>query len=82
MKTIIELETQLSKYVFENDALIVFKDDSIETPIFIISDLNTSNAKMFENVNPPNDWIGNKYLFNGVDWTLNPDWQNTSPVTK
>lgn len=82
MKTIIELETQISKYVFENDAIIVFKDDSIETPTFIISDLNANNAKMFENVNPPNDWIGNKYLFNGVDWTLNPEWIELSQVTK
>ena len=74
MKTIIENATNLSKYVFENDAVVTFTATKIETPNFIISDLNSGNATMVEGVTVPDDWSGNKYTYANAAFALNPDW--------
>jgi hypothetical protein len=74
MKTIVQNENNYSSYVFEDDTEVTISSDNIITPNFIISDLNSSNATMHENVTPPNDWVGNKYTFNGTTWAANPDW--------
>lgn len=42
-------------------------------PNFNIGDLNSTNAVLVENVTPPEDWRGCKYLYDGA-WTLNPKW--------
>lgn len=74
MKTIILSETKESKYILADDVIVIFNDENIVTPLFIISDMNNSNATMIENVVPPEDWIGNKYLFDNGEWRLNPSW--------
>lgn len=74
MKTITENGTNLSKFIFEEGVSVTISADNIVTPSFIINDLNSSNATMHLNVTPPDDWIGNKYTFDGTTWTLNPDW--------
>lgn len=80
MKTIVEIATGLSKYVFEDDASVIMGADNIVTPNFIIGDLNTGNATMHEGVTPPADWSGNKYTFDGTTWTANPDWVEPDAV--
>ena len=40
----------------------------------IICDMNSSNAAVYTGVTPPEDWRGGKYLFDGTDWTTNPDY--------
>ena len=74
MKTIVENNTNLSKFIFEDDAEIIIGSDYITTPNFRVLDLNSSNTTMYENVTPPNDWYGNKYTFDGTTWAANPDW--------
>lgn len=74
MKTIIENDTRLSKYIFDDDVQINLLDSVIETPFFIVSDLNKNNASLFEQVSAPADWVGNKYCFDGQSWTIAPDW--------
>lgn len=77
MKTIIETETGLSKYLLEDDEIVVFKSDHIvlgKPPILIIYDLHLSNAMLIENATAPNDWEANKYSFDGTDWIRNPAW--------
>jgi hypothetical protein len=77
MKTIVETATGLSKYLLEDTVAVTLKDDSIivgEPPLFIVADLNADNAIVYEDVTAPDDWVGNKYTFDGSEWTLNPDW--------
>ena len=40
----------------------------------IINDMNSSNSTIHTSVTPPADWRGSKYLFDGTDWTANPDY--------
>lgn len=84
MKTIVENATSLSKYLLDDAEVIVLNDDNIvvgDPAKFIIGDLNASTATVYESVTAPTDWIGNKYTFNGTDWTLNPDWiDHATPV--
>ena len=79
MKTIVENSTNLSKYIFADDASVTISSDNIVTPNFIISDLNSGNSSIIENVTPPENWSGNRYTFDGSAWTANPDW--VDPVT-
>ena len=74
MKTVVENDTNLSKFIFEDDAEITIGSDCITTPNFRVLDLNSSNASMHENLTPPDDWVGNKYTFDGTTWAANPDW--------
>lgn len=78
MKTIVENSSKLSKYIFPDDVVVIVDFDSItvgDPARFIIADLNNKTATVFENVTAPKDWIGNKYLFDGTTWTLNPDYK-------
>lgn len=74
MKTIIENATDISKYIFEDDVEIALDETCITTPGFIIADMNSSNATVVEDVTPPEDWTGCKYLYADTEWELNPDW--------
>ena len=77
MKTIIENATNLSKYLLEDSVVTTASQDSITVgnPVeFIIGDMNEGNATVYENVDAPADWSGNKYTFDGTTWTLNPNW--------
>jgi hypothetical protein len=79
MKTIIETETNCSKYLLADDAPVNIKADCIELGApdnleLIILDLNAGNATLVEGVTEPDDWFGCKYNYvNGV-WELCPDW--------
>lgn len=75
-KTIIQNATKQSSYIFEDDVAIQLTDSTIITPNFIIGDLNSENATLVYDVTPPEDWFGNKYLYD-VDtetWTQDPNW--------
>lgn len=77
MKTIVETATKLSKYILDDDITLVLNIDRIivgEPPLFIIADLNVETVLVYENITTPTDWKGNKYTFNGIDWTINPNW--------
>jgi len=74
MKTLIHNESKLSKYIWADDALVTLGETMICTPEFNIGDLNSANATLVENVTPPDDWAGCKYLYDAGAWTLNPKW--------
>lgn len=80
MKTIVEIATQQSKYLLSDDAVVLVTSVQIDIPNAVVGDLNSTNAVVYENVTPPEDWIGCKYLFDGTDWTLNPNWVDPRPV--
>ena len=45
----------------------------------IIADLNASTATVYEGVTAPADWIGNKYTFDGTDWTFDGEEFSAPP---
>ena len=77
MKTIVETATGLSKYLLADDLAVAMNADDVivgDPPQFIVADLSAGNAALYEGVTAPDDWIGNKYIFDGDAWTLNPAW--------
>ena len=80
MKTIVQNSTNLSKYLFEDDMPLNIGSEEIAVgnPAnleFYIGDLNSGNWTLHENVtNAPDDWIGNKYTFDGTTWTQDSNW--------
>jgi hypothetical protein len=74
MKTLIENSTKQSKYVWDDDAVVTLGEEMTFAPGFNIGDLNSTNATLVENVTPPDDWVGCKYLYDNGTWTLNPNW--------
>ncbi len=78
MKTIIETATKLSKYLVDDDVTITLNSNHtvVGNPAkLIIDDLTSSNATVIENVtNAPEDWIGNKYTFDGTTWAEDSNW--------
>jgi len=75
MKTLIHTETKRSKYIWNDNEIITFGTDRVHTPGYDIGDLNASNAQLIENVTPPEDWVGNKYLYDNGTWTIDPAWK-------
>ena len=78
MKTIVENATSLSKYLVEDSVAITASSDCIvigDPAKLIVDDLNSANATIRENVtNAPEDWIGNKYTFDGTTWAEDSNW--------
>jgi len=73
MKTIVESSTQLSKYLLEDSISVAMNESNIAVgdPVqFIIGDLNNATATVHTSVsNSPETWEGNKFTFDGTDWT-------------
>ena len=82
MKSLIHNETKQSKFLWADDAQIMVCEDMTFSPGLNIADLNSTNATLVENVTPPEDWYGCKYLYDAGTWTLNPNWvdPNTPPA--
>jgi len=83
MQTITNINTNESVYILEEDDEITITSNNIVCPKFIIEDMDGSNAEIYSDVTPPDDWAGSKYLLKIVynadetetlTWSLNPDW--------
>ena len=82
MKTITRNDTQISIYIFEDDQVLNIGAENIivgDPAEFIIADCNSSNVTLYESVEPPEDWAGTKYLFDGTTWTANDDYKPSPP---
>jgi hypothetical protein len=78
MKTIVDNGDNQSIYLLEDDKALNVTATNIEIgdPIEMnILDYNSTNTTVHENVTPPDDWNGRKYIFDGADWTLNEDYE-------
>lgn len=78
MKTIVDNGDNQSIYLLEDDKALNVTATNIEIgdPIEMnILDYNSTNTTVHENVTPPDDWFGRKYIFDGADWSLNEDFQ-------
>jgi hypothetical protein len=70
-----------SAYLYDDSVEITVREDRIiigevSSPELIIMDMNSNNATLHENVTAPDDWFGNKYKFDGSDWSENPEWSD------
>jgi thiamine pyrophosphokinase len=74
MKTLIHNITKESKYVWADTTSVTLSETTTYTPDFNIGDMNSTNATLVENVTPPEDWVGCKYLYDNGTWTVNPNW--------
>lgn len=73
----------VSLYLLDDAEVISITSENItvgEPAKFIIADCNSGNITLHEGVTAPADWSGWKYLFNGTDWTQNPDWIDPATV--
>ena len=78
MKTIVENSTNISKYLLEDSVSVSTASDSItvgDPAQFIIGDMGSDTATLHTDVsNSPEDWVGNKYTFDGTVREANTDW--------
>ena len=80
-KTITFNDSNNSAYLYSDSKKITVREDKIiigkiSSPELIIGDMNSNNATLHENVTAPDDWFGNKYKFDGSDWSENPEWSD------
>ena len=77
MKTITFKSSNASIYLFDDGKFVDIQHDKtvVGNPVeYFVADCNQQTASLYENVTPPADWIGHKYLFDGTTWTLNPEF--------
>lgn len=84
MKTIVRNDNNVSVHLLPNDTVIT--QDANQTVVgadpvlFYISDCNTSNTTVYENVTEPSEWSGWKYLYTEEGgWVLNQNWPPAEP---
>ena len=73
-------ETKRVKYVYADDKALTVTTTEItvgDPPELIISDLNSGNSTVIENVtNVPSDFFGDKYDYDSGTWTKRSDWND------
>lgn len=72
MKLLIQKETNLTKYIWENIEFINDKQTQADNIIF--DDLWINNAEIIEIDSKPNDWVWNKYLYINWEFVLNENY--------
>jgi hypothetical protein len=81
MKTIVQ--NFVSEFLVDESDPVYFYDDKVvvgEPTKLVIWCCNINNSSIYKEVTPPEDWASSKYCFNGIDWTLNPDYvEPTTP---
>ncbi len=83
MKTLVRTSDNLSLYIFQDDEHLQISSDNIivgSPEKLIIADCNSTNVTLHVDISPPANWAGGKYLFDGTDWTENPNWAGLEPV--
>jgi hypothetical protein len=81
MKTLTLNINNASVYILDDETELTVSADNIvvgSPAQFIIGDCNMDNCNIYGNVNPPHDWVGHKYCFDGSAWTNNPNWKDPS----
>lgn len=82
MKTLVRKGTNVSLYLFEDATVVDIQENQtvVGNPLeFIISDCNSSNSYLVENVTSPADWNGWKYQYT-TDWFLNPTYKEPEAI--
>lgn len=74
MKTAIETATNVSVHLYGVDSDVAITAEGL-TFGGVVDDetLTTENAQIINDVTPPDDWYGRKYLLIDGEWVANPD---------
>lgn len=83
MKTVIRNSDSASIYLFDNNEVLGLNSENMIVGYpekFIVSDCNQATVTVYSNIDAPLDWKGEKYLFQGGEWTLNPAYTNVDEV--
>ena len=76
MKTLIDTNSKVSKYIFKDDVEVTLTPEQIITPDFTIGDMDSSNSTLIENItDTPQDWAGHKYTYDG-EWKRSVGWMD------
>ena len=78
-KTLTFNDSGRSPYIFDDAKNVTMGTDKLTVgddadPDFYIGDMNSGNATLHTGVTAPGDWQGNRYTFDGSDWTEVADW--------
>ncbi len=80
MKILIRKDTKISYYMWDNDVEVTMDSENtyISSPNLIppkqsIGDMNSNNAEIIENVEPPADWTRLKYTYDGGEWAISSE---------
>lgn len=79
MKILVENETNLCKYVWEDGYDVTQTESSTTTDEQTILDMTINNSTIYDGVILPEDFLVNKYFYDGESFTLNE--QYVDPVT-
>lgn len=72
MKIIVQNETKVSQYVFNDLDELTVEESRTTTPNFIIGDMGSANSTIYENITDvPEDWESDKYIY---DDAADPKW--------
>lgn len=77
MKTIVRKDSNISIWIFDDSQSVDIQENQtvVGDPVeYYISDCTTADSNLIDDVTPPVNWIGHKYLFSNGSWKLNPDW--------
>ena len=79
MKIIVDNETNITRYLFNNDIILEVTENGIIVgdPVeYMIGDMNSSNSTIYENIiDIPEDYCVSKYKYDGSSWYLNEDYE-------
>lgn len=75
MKTIVQ--KFVSEMLIDENDPVYFYDNRVEIGAPVKTTIwcwNINNSSIYANATPPVDWEPKKYLYNGLAWTLNPNY--------
>lgn len=83
MKVLVRNEDNISIYLIDDGATVTFTADQIyiigdlEMGDVVVGDRSSDDTTLYENVtDAPDDWFGWKYIYDGSEWTPNPDFND------
>jgi hypothetical protein len=74
MKILVENETNLCKFIWDNGYTVTQTDTSTTTDEQNILDMTIDNSTIYDDVTPPEDFAVNKYFYDGQNFTLNEEY--------
>jgi hypothetical protein len=80
MKTIVDKDTAVSTWLFDDSTQVFIGDDvtvvgPLSKPELYIDDLTSSNSILIEGVaNTKSAWVGGKFIYRDGEWSDNPDY--------
>lgn len=86
MKVLVRNEDNISIYLIDDGATVNFVGDQIhitgdaEMGDVVVGDRSSDDTTLYEDAtDAPYDWFGWKYIYDGSEWSLNPNFEDDVP---